>query len=251
MHLNPFQCDTARPSCGHCQRTNNTCVYDTDDPTESRSQAVRRKFDDLHIVHEDARNSLDWLRRQSADTVASCIQRLQRAEDSLRELSAVVAEERNKRLSFEITEQQVLIASSPLVKNTLTAELVVRHPASFPWISEEDAAPVPKRQSSPGEPHAFHKGVPKAAIRDSESDRDSRLQNLKISFWTTVPISDELAANLFHLYMKVEQPVYAFFDPDLFLEDLVAHKPRYCSALLVNSVLFWASVSCIVAQMVH
>lgn len=161
-----------------------------------------------------------------------------------------MAEERAKHVSPEITEQQVLIASSPLVKNTLTAELVFRYPASFPWISEEDAAPVPTRQSpirqdfehSPSI-YASQKDVPKAFLRSPETPRDPRLKSLEISFWTTVPISNELAANLIHLYMRVEQPVYGFFDPELFLSDLVGHRTQYCSALLVNSVLFWASVS--------
>lgn len=245
-----FQCDTARPACGLCQRTENTCVYDTDDPTESRSQAVRRKFDDLHVLHEDARNSLDWLRSQGSSTVASCIQRLQHAEDPLRELCTVVADERTKHPYSAITEQEVLIASSPLIRNTLTAELVVRYPASFPLVSEGDAAPVPTRQSlvlqasgpSPSI-HARRREVSEASLRAQQTPRDPRLQALEISFWTTVPISNQLAANIIHLYMRVEQPVYGFFDPELFLSDLVAHRTQYCSALLVNSVLFWASVS--------
>jgi len=71
---------------------------------------------------------------------------------------------------------------------------------------------------------------------------DDRLRKVKIRYWTTVPISNGLAAELLSAFLKVEMPVYGFFDPELFIHDLVVQDTRFCSSLLVNSVLFWASV---------
>lgn len=71
---------------------------------------------------------------------------------------------------------------------------------------------------------------------------DNRLWKVKIRYWTTVPVTDRLAAELFSTFLEVELPVYGFFDPDLFVRDLVMQDMRFCSSLLVNSVLFWASV---------
>lgn len=71
---------------------------------------------------------------------------------------------------------------------------------------------------------------------------DHRLLDLKIRYWTTVPIPNGLAADLISTFLLVELPVYGFFDPDLFIRDLVSQGDRFCSSLLVNALLFWASV---------
>lgn len=81
---------------------------------------------------------------------------------------------------------------------------------------------------------------------DSEKKHDltdNRLWEVKICYWTTVPVSGRLAAELFSTFLEVELPVYGFFDTELFVRDLVMQDVRFCSPLLVNAVLFWASVS--------
>jgi hypothetical protein len=42
----------------------------------------------------------------------------------------------------------------------------------------------------------------------------------------------------------MNQPWWAFFDVDLFLDDLVSGETRLCSQLLANALLALASVSC-------
>ena len=72
---------------------------------------------------------------------------------------------------------------------------------------------------------------------------DARLAMLDMSMWTTVPIPNDLAAAAISLYLQTDHPLLGFFDADVFLEDLVADRSRYCSTLLVSSLLFWALVS--------
>lgn len=72
---------------------------------------------------------------------------------------------------------------------------------------------------------------------------DARLQLLEISNWTSAPVSNALAATLISLYLKVDHPTLGLFDDDLFLADLIRNRPRYCSRLLVSSILVWACVS--------
>jgi hypothetical protein len=72
---------------------------------------------------------------------------------------------------------------------------------------------------------------------------DARLHDLNISFWTRVPISDELAANAISTYLETDHPITGFFDVDLFLTDLVDHRLRYCSSFLVSSFLSLVCVS--------
>lgn len=72
---------------------------------------------------------------------------------------------------------------------------------------------------------------------------DSRLKHLKIGYWTPVPIGDALASRAISLYMETDHPLLGFFEPSLFIADLVDHKTDFCSAALVNALLYWACVS--------
>ena len=72
---------------------------------------------------------------------------------------------------------------------------------------------------------------------------DARLAMLDMSMWTTVPIPNDLAAAAISLYLQTDHPLLGFFDADVFLEDLLKGRPRYCSTLLVSSLLFWVLVS--------
>ena len=71
---------------------------------------------------------------------------------------------------------------------------------------------------------------------------DERLAMLDMSMWTTVPIANDLAAAAISLYLQTDHPLLGFFDADVFLEDFLAGRSRYCSTLLVSSLLFWALV---------
>ena len=72
---------------------------------------------------------------------------------------------------------------------------------------------------------------------------DARLAMLDMSMWTTIPIPNDLAAAAISLYLQTDHPLLGFFDADVFLEDLLKGRPRYCSTLLVSSLLFWVLVS--------
>lgn len=72
---------------------------------------------------------------------------------------------------------------------------------------------------------------------------DSRLSSLDITKWTNVSISSQLAARAISLYLETDHPLLGFFEPELFISDLVAGKDRFCSSFLVNSLLYWACVS--------
>jgi hypothetical protein len=71
---------------------------------------------------------------------------------------------------------------------------------------------------------------------------DNRLNNLVIDYWTKVPIANTLAAKIISIYLETDHPFWALFEPDLFVTDLVEHRLRFCSPLLVNSLLVRACV---------
>ncbi|KAI3399117.1 hypothetical protein diail_7696 [Diaporthe ilicicola] len=69
---------------------------------------------------------------------------------------------------------------------------------------------------------------------------DERLRSIKISNWTQVPVSNELAAQLLSFYLTVDHPILGLFDADLFIGDLVAQKTEFCCPLLLSAVLCFA-----------
>lgn len=72
---------------------------------------------------------------------------------------------------------------------------------------------------------------------------DPRLERLKISYWTDVPISNHRAAAAISNYLQTEHPAIALFDAGLFVGDLLGKRNRYCSHFLVNALLAYAMVS--------
>ncbi|KAI8414059.1 hypothetical protein FOFC_07350 [Fusarium oxysporum] len=72
---------------------------------------------------------------------------------------------------------------------------------------------------------------------------DPRLHHVDISHWTTVTISNQFATEAISLYLNMNQPWWAFFDTDLFLDDLVNVETNFCSRMLVNALLAWATQS--------
>ncbi|KAK7219309.1 hypothetical protein V2G26_007312 [Clonostachys chloroleuca] len=92
------------------------------------------------------------------------------------------------------------------------------------WHPERDELPYANEESR---------------IMPSPTLCDPRLQNLTIEFWTSVSISNDLAARVISLYLETDHPLLGHFDPDLFVHDLISHNSDYCSSLLVNALLYW------------
>ncbi|ETS79216.1 hypothetical protein PFICI_09069 [Pestalotiopsis fici W106-1] len=66
---------------------------------------------------------------------------------------------------------------------------------------------------------------------------DARLASIDITKWTAVPASNSLLLSLFEIYFIFEYPFHSVFHKDLFLDDMLSGKQRFCSPLLVNAVL--------------
>jgi hypothetical protein len=72
---------------------------------------------------------------------------------------------------------------------------------------------------------------------------DDRLRQIDIEKWTDVPIGSQMAGKIISFYLTIDHPMLGLFDADLFLRDLVSGDHNFCSPMLVNAVLAWASVS--------
>lgn len=109
-------------------------------------------------------------------------------------------------------------------------------PQNLTLIYRSRRSEQPKRASLNSSP-------PEALDSNPDCLCDQRLRSLDISFWTDVPISNEAAKRILSSYLSTEHPVVGFFDADLFVEDLIAQRDRYCSPVLVSGLFFWACVS--------
>ncbi|KAK8048478.1 hypothetical protein PG994_010208 [Apiospora phragmitis] len=69
---------------------------------------------------------------------------------------------------------------------------------------------------------------------------DSRLHQLRMNYWTRVPISDELAARVISSYLVRGHPMLRLFDADLFVTDLVERRLRFCTPFLLSALMFFA-----------
>lgn len=72
---------------------------------------------------------------------------------------------------------------------------------------------------------------------------DPRLDLVRPSNWTSVCDNDDLMRKLLHLYIQYEYQWFTCFHKDQFLDDMLSGSTRFCSSLLVNSVLAQACVS--------
>ncbi|KAF4460076.1 Zn(2)-C6 fungal-type DNA-binding domain [Fusarium albosuccineum] len=66
---------------------------------------------------------------------------------------------------------------------------------------------------------------------------DPLLDSVKPSTWTSVSTDDDLMRDLLAAYFLSEHMFFPHINKNLFLEDMASRSTRFCSSLLVNSVL--------------
>ncbi|OAQ60930.1 hypothetical protein VFPPC_01969 [Pochonia chlamydosporia 170] len=143
--------------------------------------------------------------------------------------------------------------------------LILRHPVAYPALAPVDLpskllrpSPIRLAKAYRGENELFGsipQGPQPVPIPSSQTPADpstvipgksplsycdDRLASLKIIQWTSVPVTDEFAAGAISLFLKTDHPILGLFDAELFINDLVEPCLRFCSPLLVNSLLYWA-----------
>lgn len=149
-----------------------------------------------------------------------------------------------------LSEQATARAILPPVYSDCELELLVRHPKAYslldlPVVTQStvhtlflDTPPL----------HASQLEYVRTTNKPADHPQycDSRLSQLNIEFWTSVPLSSTQAASAISLYLETHHPIWSFFDASLFVRDLVECRTdpeSTCSPLLVSSLLAFAMVS--------
>ncbi|KAK6506309.1 hypothetical protein TWF506_011226 [Arthrobotrys conoides] len=94
--------------------------------------------------------------------------------------------------------------------------------------------------SSPSTTQSYHRRSKTIDAMDIGSIVQISIPDVPSQPWTTVTANDEFVSHLIQLYFTWEAPVYDFVEKTLFISDMRSGNPatsRYCSPLLVNSML--------------
>lgn len=132
--------------------------------------------------------------------------------------------------------------------STFEFELTARHQNAYPRILSVDVSNIELEPFSIANDgvagmNAGPTNEPSIWHRETLPPKPDHFRSLDMSYWTTIPIRNELAITIITTYLSENHHMFGFFDAELFLNDLLERKLDFCSAFLVNSVFSCACVS--------
>jgi hypothetical protein len=260
-----LQCDGGRPICTRCTKDCRQCTYDTE-IHETQHMALKRRNKSLTEESVSLARLLSLLQHHSED-IANETFRLLRCGTSLTNILKSLENDSFCYMSPSSLEMNRTLL--PPTESLLESNLVMQHPNVYPPLIPLGIASLrldllgiePLSSFAHAEKYSISEPC-KPPYMESYDDKDSinpsmllsnhspssgayvdsRLAWLNVHHWTNVGITDRLASEAISLYLDMNQPWWAFFDTELFLDDLINRGTQFCSRLLVNSVLAWACV---------
>ena len=240
-------------------------IIDLQTPRPSSAIARRARFQDYQWVRpKPGQTASDWYRKCEAalsflenlpdDRLEDVLDVVEPGHDPIAELNSL---QHGIIRSNGLSNYATTRATYPPT-NWLAYDLSLTHPAAYPILLPVDEKLIPVESLSKPHP-ANATSLVSSAASSSGNERkspqrplrplppatliDSRLYTLKISQWTGVPISNELAARMLTLWFETDHMCVGFFDAELFITTLCAGVSNdFCSPFLVSCMLFLASV---------
>ncbi|KAF5706155.1 regulatory CAT8 [Fusarium globosum] len=253
------RCTGEFPTCVACQRRGDECRYaDIANDREMHSNQLKRRVKELEDENRGFRTLFESLRTPGDATNQEILRSIQAGDDFGTVIGHVPDLDNGKR---KRSPSPSLIARQRPSEWTTARGILPRTPIASPAAIYPIVLPIPASPSPPPlpSPPIDTPSSPKDAIlglltlsRDGKSDLvwlnearpkehcDLRLNDLSVSYWTRVPISNRSASTLISAFLETDNSAVGFIDKDLFLTDLVQHNPTFCSAFLVNSILYLA-----------
>ncbi|XEU94964.1 hypothetical protein FSHL1_000248 [Fusarium sambucinum] len=227
------RCGGERPTCFACIRLSRSaeCTYETN-PTETQSQALKRKYSAVDGENSIHRRFVDILRSYPAQDVNDILNRLRvgtsvdelvrhiESGDMLLELSVVPEVQwRHNPGGLLIIPDLLKTANNPYAKSLIYQLKFDSLSPPRPW------PPLTASQASYNAP--YHTATMVSTLLDS----------CQPSMWTTVSKDDELLREILRRYFTSVYVFLPFFHMDYFLYDMARGRRRFCSSLLVNTIL--------------
>jgi len=226
------------------------------------SNQLKKRVKELEDENRSFRTLFESLRRPGGRTNQEMLRRIQAGDD----FGTVIerAQDPGSNGKRNRSPSPSLMARQRPSEWTTVRGILPRTPIASPAAAYPIMQPIPASPSPPPlpSPPLDAPSSPRDAMlslltlsRDGKPDLillnearpkehcDLRLNDLSISFWTRVPITNRSASTLISTFLETDNSAVGFIDKDLFLTDLVQHNPTFCSAFLVNSILYLACVS--------
>ncbi|KAL2148920.1 hypothetical protein VTH82DRAFT_1606 [Thermothelomyces myriococcoides] len=247
-HHRKIKCDGRRPICSACAASNvNRCSYLSADPEESRSSAIKRKYEETQDRLSSYEQLYSLLRTRSQAEVAEILRRIRTGKTVDEVLRSV--KDGDLLLQLRLFPETRLrytfpdFASWPTVFRDPTDPYLRTQLLDFPATPDSRAGggrSASARTSGtatpsplPPDPASCAYQIPYHAARLV----DPRISSVKASKWTSVTSDDSLVSKLLSIYFQFDYTRSRCFHKDLFLDDLVHGATDFCSPLLVNCVL--------------
>ncbi|KAL3420598.1 fungal specific transcription factor [Phlyctema vagabunda] len=203
------KCDGKKPTCAACLDVYSTeCVYDIDSDRR-RKGALKRDIKNLMEDNERRDVILDALKKASDADVDDIVQLIR----SDKTYEAIADSLENLKLN--------LISRKSSERPTLEGELA-------------DFLGKPCADTTGQTRHYGH--TSNLAMLGSVEDLNPRTM-VQTASWTTVTTDVEFMKHLFNLYFTWSHPFYYVFSQETFFLGMRDRNIKYCSPLLVNSVL--------------
>jgi hypothetical protein len=194
---------------------------------QRENKILKRRLTNLEMLVSYLRNSPESIANNALQTLRNC--------SSIN--SALRIPDPTLQSTF-LSEQKTALAYLPAVHSHQELELMAQHPKAYPTLDPMCDQSL-FRDLAINTPHTIsHIGpqLPKGYFH-------TQLCNVNIAFWTSIPVSDQFAAESISLFLATDYPFNGFFNSELFIKSLMQGTSDFCSPFLVSSLLAFACVS--------
>ncbi|KAL5620903.1 hypothetical protein FOBRF1_004149 [Fusarium oxysporum] len=253
------RCTGECPTCAACQRRGGECHYaDIANDRETHSNQLKKRIKELEDENRSFRALFQSLRKPGGGTNQEILRRIQAGDD----FGTVIEHARDlgkrkrspspnllaRQRPSEWTTIRGILPRTPIASSAAVDPIVLPTHAStpphpLPLPSPPINTPTSPKDAILGLLKLSQDGKPDLVLLNEARPKehcDLRLNELSVSYWTRVPISNRSASTLISTFLETDNSVVGFIDKDLFLTDLVQHNPTFCSAFLVSSILYLA-----------
>ncbi|KAK6346057.1 hypothetical protein TWF730_010391 [Orbilia blumenaviensis] len=216
------KCDNNKPKCTACTaRPNSECVYFPFLDKRKR-QHVTTNRDAKSREHELLTKIFNATKYCSKEELPGLLE-LIRGDASIEQIAQYIQDKLEDDSNIATLEDD--LAESPLMDEEMGED-------------NEEVESELSASSSAAQSYRRHSKTIDAM--DIGSIVQISIPDVPSQPWTTVTTNDEFVSHLIQLYFTWEAPIYDFVEKALFISDMRSGDPknsRYCSPLLVNSML--------------
>ncbi|PWY61719.1 hypothetical protein BO83DRAFT_394520 [Aspergillus eucalypticola CBS 122712] len=242
------KCDGAKPKCTNCEGRATECVY-----SDQNKSKQRRELDKLRNIIQHHDYMIRTILSQSLNTSPSTItENPEHYSRWVRGATHTVAHQENsgdlenalQALKIRFNElNQIYEAIRKCDPDTLPSMVsAIRHSTSVHDAATRLMRQVPIQRPGLGLEDMQQAWTTQLSGQPDLLERQTLYSVNTIGLWSD-QIDNSTASHLFSLYFVWDNPTWGLIEPSLFLNHLNNRDTRFCSSLLVHTILFYACSS--------